>query len=94
MPLEEKDQDRKHIVRLANEFISIADDFDTYEFFEMYDQEGLKALVPDRVNEVEIRRFEMLVHNLQSSFDTYIIHGGYVSGNRILKRFRSYFSII
>ena len=73
---EQKDQYSKHIVRVANEFLSIADDFDTFEFVEVYDQEELKALVPDRVNEVEIRRFEMRIHNLQSSFDSYVIHGG------------------
>jgi phosphotransferase system HPr-like phosphotransfer protein len=91
---EQKDQYRKHIVQVANEFISIADSFDTFEFVEVYDQEGLKALVPERVNEVEIRRFEMRVHNLQSSFDSYVIHGGFLFGNRNLKRFRSYFSVI
>lgn len=91
---EQKDQHSKHIVRVANEFISIAEDFDTFEFVEVYDQEELKALVPSRVNEVEIRRFEMRVHNLQSSFDSYVIHGGFLSGNRNLKQFRSYFSVI
>ncbi len=91
---EQKDQYSKHIVRVANEFISIADDFDTFEFVEVYDQEELKSLVPDRVNEVEIRRFEMRVHNLQSSFDSYVIHGGFLFGNRNLKQFRSYFSVI
>ncbi len=91
---EQKDQYSKHIVQVANEFISIADDFDTFEFVEVYDQVGLKALVPERVNEVEIRRFEMRVHNLQSSFDSYVIHGGFLFGNRNLKRFRSYFSVI
>ncbi|MFP4572809.1 MAG: HPr family phosphocarrier protein [Desulfobacterales bacterium] len=91
---EDKDQQRNHIVRVANEFLSIADDFDTYEFFEVYDKEGLKSLVPQKVNEVEIRRFEMLVHNLQSSFDSYVIHGGFLYGNRRLKQFRSYFSVI
>lgn len=91
---EDKDQQQDNIVRVANEFLSIADDFDTYEFYESYDREGLKALVPEKVNEVSIRRFEMLVHNLQSSFDTYVIHGGFRFGNRRLKQFRSYFSII
>ncbi|MFW5931131.1 MAG: HPr family phosphocarrier protein [Desulfosalsimonas sp.] len=91
---EDKDQQRNQIVRVANEFLSIADDFDTYEFYEVYDKEGLKSLVPDKVNEVEIRRFEMLVHNLQSSFDSYVIHGGFRYGNRRLKQFRSYFSVI
>ena len=91
---EQKNQYAKHIVRVANEFISIADDFDTFEFVDVYDQTELKALVPERVNEVEIRRFEMRVHNLQSSFDSYVIHGGFLFGNRNLKRFRSYFSVI
>lgn len=91
---EEKDLQRKHLVWVANEFLSIADDFDAYEFYDVYDQEALKDLVPSRVNEVEIRRFEMLVHNLQSSFDTYVIHGGYRYGNRQLKQLRAYFSVI
>src|SRR6056297_3600918 len=91
---EEKDLQRKHLVWVANEFLSIANDFDAYEFYDVYDQEELKDLVPSRVNEVEIRRFEMLVHNLQSSFDTYVIHGGYRYGNRRLKQLRAYFSVI
>ncbi len=91
---EEKDQNAKQIVWVANQFLSIAQDFDAFEFFETYDVTGLKALVPDKINEVEIRRFEMLVHNLQSSFDTYVIHGGYLFGNRNLKKFRAYFSVI
>lgn len=91
---QDKDQQQDHIVRIANEFLSIADNFDTYEFYEVYDKEGLISLVPEKVNEVSIRRFEMLVHNLQSSFDTYVIHGGFRFGNRRLKQFRSYFSVI
>ena len=91
---EDKDQQQDNIVRVANEFLTIADDFDTFEFYEAYDLDGLKELVPQKVNEVSIRRFEMLVHNLQSSFDTYVIHGGFRFGNRRLKQFRSYFSVI
>jgi len=91
---EEKDLQQKHLVWVANEFLSIADDFDTYEFYEVYNKDEIRDLVPSRVNEVEIRRFEMLVHNLQSSFDTYVIHGGYRYGNRRLKQLRAYFSVI
>ena len=91
---EEKDLQQKHLVWVANEFLSIADDFDTYEFYEVYNKDEIRELVPSRVNEVEIRRFEMLVHNLQSSFDTYVIHGGYRYGNRRLKQLRAYFSVI
>ncbi len=91
---EEKTDYKKHVIWVANEFLKIAKEFDSYEFFDAYDTEGMKALVPIKVNEVSIRRFEMLVHNLQSSFDSYIIHGGYLYGNRTLKKFRSCFSVI
>jgi phosphotransferase system HPr-like phosphotransfer protein len=36
----------------------------------------------------------MVVHNLQSSFDTYVIHGGFLFGDRKLKHLRSYFSVV
>lgn len=90
---EDKDQARDHVVRVANEFITIVDEFDTYGFYK--NGGGAKEdFASDGVNEVKIRRFEMLVHNLQSSFDTYVIQGGFGHGNPQLKRFRSYFSVI
>ena len=72
-----KDQQKKNIVKIASELINIAGRFDDLGLFEPVDLETIRRMVPDKVNEVEIRRFEMLVHNLQSSFDTYVIHGGY-----------------
>jgi phosphotransferase system HPr-like phosphotransfer protein len=36
----------------------------------------------------------MVVHNLQSSFDTYVIHGGFRFGDRKFKELRSYFSVV
>ncbi len=91
---EDKDQQKKNIVKIASEFLSIADAFDQLDFYEPYGMDEILSLVPDRVNEVETRRFEMLVHNLQSSFDTYVIHGGYRFGNRKLKQLRGFFSIV
>ncbi|MFZ5572604.1 MAG: HPr family phosphocarrier protein [Thermodesulfobacteriota bacterium] len=91
---EDKDQQKQNIVKIANEFLRIAGNFDQMGFYEPYDIETIKEIVPDKVNEVEVRRFEMLVHNLQSSFDTYVIHGGYRLGNRKLKQLRGHFSIV
>lgn len=91
---ENKDIQKKHIVKIASEFLSIADTFDRLGFFEPYDIDQIRSVVPDKINEVEVRRFEMLVHNLQSAFDTYVIHGGYRYGNRKLKQLRSYFSVV
>jgi hypothetical protein len=91
---EAKDLQKKHIVKIASEFLSISSRFDQLMFFEPYSIEEIHRLVPAQVNEVEIRRFEMVVHNLQSSFDTYVIHGGFRFGDRKLKNLRSYFSVV
>jgi phosphotransferase system HPr-like phosphotransfer protein len=89
-----KDVQKKNIVKISGEFLRVAQSFDEFVFFEPYNLDEIRVLVPEKVNEVEIRRFEMLVHNLQSSFDTYVIHGGYRFGNRKLKQLRSYFSVV
>ncbi|UCH22051.1 MAG: HPr family phosphocarrier protein [Deltaproteobacteria bacterium] len=91
---ENKDQQKKNIVQIASEFIRIAATFDQHRFYEPLDMSAILAIVPSKINEVEVRRFEMLVHNLQSSFDTYVIHGGYRFGNRKLKQLRAYFSAV
>ncbi len=91
---ENKDLQKKKIVKIASDFLSIADNFDQLGLYQPLDEKKLKEIVPEKVNEVEIRRFEMLVHNLQSSFDTYVIHGGYRYGDRKLKLLRSHFSVV
>lgn len=91
---ENSDQQKENIVKIASEFLNIAASFDQYGFDEPYDINEMRAIVPGRINEVEIRRFEMVVHNLQSSFDTYVIHGGYEFGNRKLKQLRGFFSVV
>ena len=89
-----KDQQKKNIVKIANELLNIAKSFEEFKFYEFYTYQDILKLVPEKVNEVEIRRYEMLVHNLQSSFDTYVIHGGFRYGNRKLKQLRGYFSVV
>ena len=91
---EAKDLQKQHIVKIASEFMGITSTFDQLSFYEPYSQEEIAQLVPAKVNEVEIRRFEMVVHNLQSSFDTYVIHGGFRFGDRKFKHLRSYFSVV
>lgn len=91
---EDKDEQKKNIVKIASEFLRTVRDFDQLNFYEPYDSKEIRTIVPDKVNEVEIRQFEMLVHNLQSSFDTYVIHGGYRLGNRKLKQLRGHFSVV
>ncbi len=91
---ESQDVQKEHIVKIASDFLRISGRFDHLGFYEPYDMNEILQLVPSKVNEVEIRRFEMVVHNLQSSFDTYVIHGGFRFGDRRLKELRSYFSVV
>jgi phosphotransferase system HPr-like phosphotransfer protein len=91
---ENRDLQKKNIVNIASEFIRIAQSLDQYRFYEPRSLEEIHDTVPDKINEVEIRRFEMVVHNLQSSFDTYVIHGGFRFGNRKLKQLRGNFSAV
>jgi phosphotransferase system HPr-like phosphotransfer protein len=91
---QDKDQQKKNIVKIASEFLNIAKSFDELKFYEPYHYQDILAIVPEKINEVEIRRYEMLVHNLQSAFDTYVIHGGFRYGNRKLKQLRGYFSVV
>jgi phosphotransferase system HPr-like phosphotransfer protein len=90
----DKDQQKKNIVKISSEFLNIAKSFDQIKFYDPYPYKEILALVPNKLNEVEIRRYEMLVHNLQSSFDTYVIHGGFRFGNRELKQLRGNFSVV
>ncbi len=91
---QDKDLQKKNIVKIASEFLNITRDFDQLKFYEPYEYKDILALVPDKINEVEIRRYEMLLHSLQSSFDTYVIHGGFRFGNRKLKQLRGSFSVV
>ena len=91
---EDKGQQQENIVKIASEFIRVANSLNNLRFYEPYEIKEIYSIVPEKVNEVEIRRFEMLVHNLQSAFDTYVIHGGYRFGNRKLKQLRGNFSAV
>ncbi|WP_459922481.1 HPr family phosphocarrier protein [Desulfatiferula olefinivorans] len=85
---------KSHIVKIASEFLNIIKMFEPLAFYEPYTLDEIARIVPAKVNEVEIRRFEMLIHNLQSSFDSYVVIGGYRYGNRKLKQLRAHFSVV
>ncbi|MDJ0783767.1 MAG: HPr family phosphocarrier protein [Desulfosarcinaceae bacterium] len=88
------DIQKKQTVKIASEFLDIAAHLEHMCFYEPYDYEGMMAIVPSKVNEVEVRQFEMLVHNLQSSFDTYVMHGGRRVSDVKLRALRSHFSVV
>ncbi|MCD6185538.1 MAG: HPr family phosphocarrier protein [Deltaproteobacteria bacterium] len=90
----DRDQQKKNIVKIASDFLQIIREFEPFESYGPRTAEEIKEIVPERINEVLIGRFEMMVHNLQSSFDTYVIHGGFRLGNKKLKTLRGIFSVV
>ena len=89
-----KAQQRVNLTRIASEFLEVVKDFDQLAFYERYDLKIIKKLVPEQINEVRIRRYEMLIHNIQSSFDSYVVNTQSSSENNSLYILRSHFSIV
>jgi len=89
-----KGQQRTNLTRIASEFLEVVKDFDQLAFYERYDLKKINELVPEKVNEVVVRRYEMLVHNIQSSFDSYVVNTHTSSENLVLEQLRSHFSVV
>jgi phosphotransferase system HPr-like phosphotransfer protein len=89
-----RDNQRKHLTLIASEFLEVVKDFDQFAFYERYDLKIIHELVPEKINEVTIRRYEMLIHNIQSSFDSYVVTTGSSPEDLILEQIRSHFSIV
>lgn len=89
-----RDNQRKNLTLIASEFLEVVNDFDQFAFYERYDLKKIHELVPEKINEVIIRRYEMLVHNIQSSFDSYVVIAKSSPEDIILDQLRSHFSIV
>ncbi len=88
-----RDQQQKNLTRISSEFLEVVKEFEPFSFYEPHDLKKIRELVPEKINEVIIRRFEMQIHNIQSSFDSYVVYSK-SSENLVLERLRSHFSIV
>ncbi|WP_022668410.1 HPr family phosphocarrier protein [Desulfospira joergensenii] len=89
----EKHHQRKSLTRISSEFLEVVKEFEPFSFYERYDLKKIRELVPEKINEVIIRSFEMQVHNIQSSFDSYVVYTQ-SEENMVLDQLRSHFSIV
>lgn len=94
--IDDKDtvQEKRNLVKIATEFIKVSREFDSLGFYEPCSTEEMKVIVPEKINEEEMRRFEMIVHNMQSSFDTYVNRSGQRFENTKLKQMRGFISVV
>jgi len=86
--------EQKQIVKITTKFLRIASEFETHNFCQAYDEDAIKKIVPSRFNVEEARRFEMAVHSLQTSFDTYVNRSGLQLQRLKLKGLRGYISVV
>ena len=91
---ENMEEEKKNIVKITTEFLRVAKEFETLGFYEPYSVDQIEVIVPASFNEQEARRFEMVIHSLQSSFDTYVIRSGLRFRDIKLKRLRGYISVV
>ena len=91
---ENLEEEKKNVVQITTEFLRVAKDFETLGFYEPYTLDQIKSVIPSSFNEQEARRFEMAIHSLQSSFDTYVNRSGLRFRNIKLKRVRGYISVV
>jgi len=85
---------QENLTRIATEFLEVIKEFDQFAFYERYDLKKIHEIVPEQINEVTIRRYEMLIHNIQSSFDSYVVNIKSSSEKLMLDQLRSHFSIV
>ncbi|MCA1792391.1 MAG: HPr family phosphocarrier protein [Desulfotignum sp.] len=89
-----RDNQKKSLTRISSEFLDVVKAFESLSFYERYDLKDIHNLVPEKINEVIIRSFEMKVHNIQSSFDSYVVKTQSADENILLDQLRSHFSIV
>ncbi len=87
-------EEQKNIVKITTEFLRTSRDFEMHGFYQLHCVDEIKAIVPGRFNEEQARRFEMAVHSLQSSFDTYVNRSGLQLRKMRLKSLRGYISVV
>ncbi|MDZ7665335.1 MAG: HPr family phosphocarrier protein [Desulfotignum sp.] len=89
-----RDNQKKNLTRISSEFLDLIKSFEQFSFYERYDLNTIRDLVPEKINQVLIRGFEMRVHNIQSSFDSYVVKTPSEEENILLEQLRSHFSIV
>ncbi|WP_449244344.1 HPr family phosphocarrier protein [Desulfobacca acetoxidans] len=85
--------EKHHIVRITTAYLNINRDFEALGFYKRFKAEDFRAVIPARINEEILRKFEMIIHNLQSSYDTYIGRDSSRTESSKFKSLRDHISI-
>ncbi len=67
-----EDKSQSAAIRIANEFISLYEQYSKIYFDKRYSIEEIEKIRPSYYGESNLRKFESIAHNLQSDYDTHI----------------------
>jgi phosphotransferase system HPr-like phosphotransfer protein len=86
-------EENRNIVRITTAYLNICREFELLGFYKKFPVEELCAIIPVKGNEEMLRKFEMAIHSLQSSYDTYIGRNTNHPNSRRFKSLRDHISI-
>jgi len=69
---EEVKNKRENIIKICSNYLNISSQFQDLKCNKQYPSETLPHMIPEKINEERIRRFELVMHNLESVYDTYV----------------------
>ncbi|MBW1917324.1 MAG: HPr family phosphocarrier protein [Deltaproteobacteria bacterium] len=86
-------EEKKNIVRITTAYLNICKEFEALGFYKQFSPDELSSIIPLKANEEVLRKYEMAIHNLQSSYDTYVGRHTRGPGSHRLKCLRDHISI-
>ena len=89
----EAKNEREKIIKVCSEYINTISEFEDFECDHCYPRKELLGMIPHKVNEEKIRKFELFMHNLESVYDTYVKDTTIATEDVRLNQFRTLISI-
>jgi hypothetical protein len=89
----EAKNEREKIIKVCSEYINTINEFEELTCDHCYTQRNLLGMIPHKVNEEKIRKFELVMHNLESVYDSYVKDTTIASEDGRLHQLRTLISI-
>ena len=68
----EAKNEKEKIIKICSEYTNVIKEFEEFECNRSYSPQELLEMIPQKIDEEKIRRFELFMHNLESVYDTYV----------------------
>lgn len=85
---------RENIIKISSKYLNIATQFQDLQCNQQHPPKALVKMIPKKINEERIRRFELGMHNLESVYDTYVKDKAIETKDSRVARLRTYISTI